>query len=80
MGSSVQAYVVATQNAVPVPQLGTATAALVFFRSLAGSLAVAGLGALLSDRLAAELTDRLGNAAQRVDTNRCCRAAAWPPS
>ena len=70
---------VATQNAVPVPQLGTATAALVFFRSLAGSLAVAGLGALLSNRLAAELTDRLGNAAQRVDTNRLLQGGRVAP-
>ncbi|UGS34359.1 Multidrug resistance protein 3 [Capillimicrobium parvum] len=79
MGLSVQAYVVATQNAVPVPQLGTATAALVFFRSLAGSLAVAGLGALLSNRLAAELTDRLGNAALRVDTNRLLQGGRVAP-
>jgi EmrB/QacA subfamily drug resistance transporter len=79
MGLSVQAYVVATQNAVAVPQLGTATAALQFFRSMAGSLAVAGLGALLSNRLASELSDRLGAAAQRVDPNQLLQGGRVAP-
>ncbi|MEZ5123565.1 MAG: MDR family MFS transporter [Solirubrobacterales bacterium] len=79
MGLSVQAYVVATQNAVAVPQLGTATAALQFFRSMAGSLTVAGLGALLTNRLAAELSDRLGTAAQRVDPNRLLQGGRVAP-
>jgi len=79
MGLSVQTYVVATQNAVAVPQLGTATAALQFFRTTGGSLAVAGLGALLSNRLASELSDRLGAAAQRVDTDRLLQGGRVAP-
>jgi MFS family permease len=79
MGLSVQAYVVGTQNAVAIPQLGTATAALQFFRSMGGSLAVAGLGALLSNRLASELSERLGAAAQRVDPNRLLQGGRVAP-
>jgi EmrB/QacA subfamily drug resistance transporter len=38
---------VSIQNAVPLHQLGTATAGMNFFRSLGGALVVAGFGALL---------------------------------
>jgi len=48
MGSMFQTYVIATQNRVDVTQLGVATATLNLFRSLGGSVAVAGLGALLA--------------------------------
>jgi EmrB/QacA subfamily drug resistance transporter len=70
MGLSVQAYIVGTQNAVPVAQLGTATAALQLFRSIGSALAVAGLGTLLANRVGSELHDRLGGAAPRVDVDR----------
>jgi Na+/melibiose symporter-like transporter len=53
MGTMFQTFVIATQNRVPVSELGVATAAIQFFRSMGGSLAVAGLGALLTARLAA---------------------------
>jgi hypothetical protein len=43
-----QTYVIATQNRVSMSELGVATAAIQFFRSMGGSLAVAGLGALLT--------------------------------
>ena len=55
MGSMFQTFVIATQNRVPVSELGVATAAVQFFRSMGGSLAVAGLGALLTARLAGGL-------------------------
>jgi EmrB/QacA subfamily drug resistance transporter len=55
MGSMFQTYVIATQNAVEVSELGVATAALQFFRSMGGSLAVAGFGALLITRRSGEL-------------------------
>ena len=48
MGAMFQTYVIATQNRVPQSELGVATAAIQFFRSMGGSLAVAGLGALLT--------------------------------
>jgi EmrB/QacA subfamily drug resistance transporter len=55
MGTMFQTFVIATQNRVPVSELGVATAAVQFFRSMGGSLAVAGLGALLTARLAGGL-------------------------
>ena len=51
MGTMFQTFVIATQNAVDFSQLGVATAAIQFFRALGGSLAVAGLGALLTARI-----------------------------
>jgi hypothetical protein len=48
-----QTYVIATQNRVAQSELGVATAAIQFFRSMGGSLAVAGLGALLTAQLGA---------------------------
>jgi EmrB/QacA subfamily drug resistance transporter len=76
MGLMVQTYVLATQNAVDVSQLGVATAGLQFFRSMGGTLAVAGLGALLTNRVVGELQDRLGPAADRVDTDRLLQGGA----
>src|SRR5262249_33811613 len=70
MGISFQTYLVATQNAVPIQLLGVATAGLGFFRTLGGTLAVAGLGALLNNRLATELTKQLGDAAHSIDKQR----------
>jgi EmrB/QacA subfamily drug resistance transporter len=51
MGTMFQTFVIATQNQVEFAELGVATAAIQFFRSMGGSLAVAGLGALLTARL-----------------------------
>jgi EmrB/QacA subfamily drug resistance transporter len=62
MGTMFQTFVIATQNRVQVSELGVATAAIQFFRSMGGSLAVAGLGALLTARLA----DGLDHAAHAV--------------
>jgi EmrB/QacA subfamily drug resistance transporter len=73
-------YVVATQNAVDVTQLGVATATLQFFRTMGGSLAVAALGALLTNRLTTELATHLGRAAAaRVDTDRLVQGGAHVP-
>jgi hypothetical protein len=58
MGLTVQTYVVALQNAVERPDLGVATAANQFFRSIGGALAVAAFGTLLVSRLTTELAKR----------------------
>ena len=50
MGTMFQTFVIATQNRVDFAELGVATAAIQFFRSMGGSIAVAGLGALLVAR------------------------------
>ena len=62
-----QPYIIATQNAVAVSNLGIATATIQFFRSMGGSLAVAALGTLLANHLASDLQARLG-AARRAST------------
>jgi hypothetical protein len=51
MGTMFQTYVIATQNRVSMSDIGVATAAIQFFRSMGGSLAVAGLGALLTAQI-----------------------------
>jgi Na+/melibiose symporter-like transporter len=50
MGTMFQTFVIATQNRVGFAELGVATAAIQFFRSMGGSVAVAALGALLVAR------------------------------
>jgi hypothetical protein len=45
-------YLVAVQNAVPWHKRGIATSLGQFFRTIGGSIAVAGFGALLNARLA----------------------------
>jgi EmrB/QacA subfamily drug resistance transporter len=77
MGMTFQPYIIATQNAVEVSNLGIATATVQFFRSMGGSLAVAALGTLLANRLAGELQAQLGAAAAaRVDTDRLLSGAS----
>src|SRR3546814_19565896 len=55
LGLTMQTLVLATQNAVPISDLGAATAAVSFFRSLGGSIGVALFGALFNSRLAERL-------------------------
>ncbi|MEA2267581.1 MAG: hypothetical protein QOC64_191, partial [Solirubrobacteraceae bacterium] len=80
MGMTFQPYVIATQNAVDPANLGIATATIQFFRSMGGSLAVAALGTLLANRLAAGLEERLGPDASRVDTNRLLEGSGTVPA
>ena len=47
IGTVLPVTTVSIQNAVPMHQLGTATGAMSFFRSLGGAIAVAGFGAIL---------------------------------
>jgi len=54
-----QVLVLAVQNAVDPKDLGTATGAATFLRSMGGSFGVALLGAVLSNRLASNLADLL---------------------
>jgi EmrB/QacA subfamily drug resistance transporter len=68
MGVMFQTFVIAVQNAVSMNELGVATAGIQFFRSMGGSLAVAGLGALL--------TSQLGTG---IDANRLTSGAGHVP-
>jgi EmrB/QacA subfamily drug resistance transporter len=76
MGVMYQIYVIASQNAVPMSQIGVVTGQLNFFRSMGGSFAVAGLGALLTARLGVELVKQLGRAGERIDPNEVVRSGA----
>ncbi|HLT95152.1 MAG TPA: MDR family MFS transporter [Acidimicrobiia bacterium] len=65
LGLVMQVLVIAVQNAVPLSDLGSATSASTFFRSLGGSFGTALFGAILSARLGSEIARRLpdvGNA------------------
>ncbi len=59
LGMVMQVLVLAVQNAVDPRDLGTATGAATFLRSMGGSFGVALLGAVLSNRLATNLADLL---------------------
>jgi hypothetical protein len=55
IGMAMQVLVLAVQNALPPADLGVATSAVTFFRSMGGSFGVALFGAILNGRIAAEL-------------------------
>ena len=59
LGMVMPVLTLATQNAVTLMDLGSATAAVNFFRSLGGAIGVAAFGAVLSNSLASELAKRL---------------------
>jgi len=77
MGLAMQVLVLAVQNAVDYRDLGTATGLVSFTRSMGGSFGVAIGGAILSNRLAANLSGR------HLDVNSLrsgpSRIAALPP-
>jgi EmrB/QacA subfamily drug resistance transporter len=54
---------IATQNAVPFSDLGVATATIMFFRSLGGSIALAVFGTLLNATVRHEIPARIGGTA-----------------
>lgn len=62
LGMVMQVLVLAVQNAVQHRDLGTATSAATFFRSMGGALGVAVFGAVLSNRLGTYIPDRLSDA------------------
>jgi EmrB/QacA subfamily drug resistance transporter len=85
IGMVMQVLVVAVQNAVPYGQLGTATSAATFFRSIGGALGVALLGAFFNSRLFAELPKYLPAAAlQHISghtiSSNPSQLAALPPA
>jgi EmrB/QacA subfamily drug resistance transporter len=59
LGMVMQVLILAVQNAVDQRDLGTATGAATFLRSMGGSFGVALFGAVLSNRLATNLADLL---------------------
>ncbi|MEV0898689.1 MDR family MFS transporter [Actinoplanes sp. NPDC049802] len=63
VGLLMQNLVLAAQNDVPAAELGAATSALTFFRSMGGSIGVSALGAVLTHRVTTLFTEKFGAAA-----------------
>lgn len=59
VGMTMQNLVLAVQNAVAVRDLGAASASVTFFRSLGGTVGVSVLGAVLANRVTADLAAAL---------------------
>jgi hypothetical protein len=68
LGLTMQTITTAVQNAVEFRDLGTATSATTFFRSLGGALGAAIFGAVLSTRLTTHLDALLGGVKGAVDS------------
>ncbi|MEW2358133.1 MFS transporter [Spirillospora sp. NPDC029432] len=62
MGLTLQILILAAQNAAAPADLAATTSGVSFFRNLGGAMGVAAYGAILSNRLAAEMEDRLSAA------------------
>jgi MFS family permease len=62
MGQLFQITMLIAQNSVPMKDIGSATAASTFLRSMGGSIGVSMLGAVYAHRLANTLHDQLGAA------------------
>jgi EmrB/QacA subfamily drug resistance transporter len=60
VGMTLQNLVLAVQNTVSLRDLGSASASVTFFRSLGGTIGVSVLGAVLANRVTADLTAKLG--------------------
>ncbi|MFC4852157.1 MDR family MFS transporter [Actinophytocola glycyrrhizae] len=59
VGMTMQNLVLAVQNSVPLRDLGAASASVTFFRSLGGTIGVSVLGAVLANRVTADLAAAL---------------------
>jgi EmrB/QacA subfamily drug resistance transporter len=71
MGLCMQNVILATQNAVDPRDLGSATSAVSFFRSMGGAFGTALFGAILSSRLAYWIGELVpGAATAHLDTNK----------
>ncbi|WP_090766344.1 MDR family MFS transporter [Nonomuraea maritima] len=81
VGMSMQNLVLAVQNTVPLRELGAASGAITFFRSLGGTVGVSVLGAVLANQVAASIAAglaRLGIDASRTGGGSTLNLAALP--
>jgi EmrB/QacA subfamily drug resistance transporter len=62
VGMTMQNLILAVQNDVPLRQLGAASASVTFFRSLGGTIGVSVLGAVLANRVTADIASQLAKA------------------
>jgi MFS family permease len=68
VGMTMQNLVLAVQNSVPMRDLGAASASVTFFRSLGGTIGVSVLGAVLANRVTADLSAALHVPAGQAST------------
>jgi EmrB/QacA subfamily drug resistance transporter len=68
VGMTMQNLVLAVQNTVPLRDLGSASASVTFFRSLGGTIGVSVLGAVLANRVTADLAAALHTPAGSTST------------
>ena len=66
MGTTFPIYTIAVQNAVPYRFMGVATSATQFFRTIGGTLGLAILGSVLTNRFASELTGSVSQGVKDV--------------
>lgn len=80
VGMTMQNLVLAVQNSVPLRELGAASASVTFFRSLGGTIGVSVLGAVLANRVTADLSTALHvPAGQSTGTTSALNLQALPP-
>ena len=82
LGNVMQVLVLAVQNTVAPKEMGSATSASTFFRSIGGSFGAAFFGAIWTTRLTAELADALpdGGAQLAGSTSSLGQIDALPPA
>jgi len=67
IGMTTPALMLAVQNVVPTPDVGSATSMMTTVRSMGASVGAAVLGAVLTSQLNSQLAVNLGPAARRID-------------
>ncbi|SNY08929.1 MDR family MFS transporter [Paractinoplanes atraurantiacus] len=79
VGMLMQNLVLAAQNDVPAAELGAATSALTFFRSMGGAIGVSALGAVLASRVTSLFTEKFGAAATSGGSTEVPDVSTLPP-
>ncbi|MGW1089045.1 MDR family MFS transporter [Streptomyces sp. NPDC002596] len=83
VGMSMQNLVLVLQNTVPLSELGAASGAITFFRSLGGTIGVSVLGAVLANQVATKITHGLAelgvDPASSASGGSTLNVAAMPP-
>lgn len=83
VGMSMQNLVLVLQNTVPLSELGAASGAITFFRSLGGTIGVSVLGAVLANQVATKITAGLAelgiDPASSSSSGSTLNIAAMPP-
>ncbi|MEU5654153.1 MDR family MFS transporter [Streptomyces sp. NPDC047737] len=83
VGMSMQNLVLVLQNTVPLGELGAASGAITFFRSLGGTIGVSVLGAVLANQVAVKIAEGLAklgiDPAASASSGSTLNVAAMPP-